>query len=153
MKNILVIIISILFISCNSQEKQNRINKENPMNITVKFYPSSGGDAIYIISVINDNLIIKNSEPLEGQNEQLYTRKLNTKELNVLRDKVNSIQRRKDVETEIILDSWRSEVLIDDIVYFNESGLTLKSLPMDIQKLINFLIKDSKVKIDLYGFS
>ena len=66
---------------------------------------------------------------------------------------VDLIKQRDDLETEIILDSWRVELIIGSKIYYNESDVRLNNLPGDIKKLFDFLIKRSTVEIDLYDFS
>lgn len=122
------------------------------MKIHINFYPSSGGNPIYIISLLGDNLEIKDLGSLKNKGK-VFNKILRKEELTRVREAVDKIGQRTDVETEIILDSWRVELSINGDKYYNESGIRIETLPEDIRNLYELLIKKSKVKIDLYSFS
>lgn len=147
-KYFLILLSFFITVSCNSQKKQ-----ADDMKIDIHFYPSSGGDAIYSICLEDDSLIVKNNEPMSRSENSIYKERISDEKLRKLRDIVTSVEKRNDVESEIILDSWRIEVKINNIKFFNESDVRIKTLPKDVRNLINFLTKDSTVKIELYGFS
>jgi hypothetical protein len=157
LKKIMAMLLSLLiFSSCNSQEKKNSNETTNrevkKMKIEFNFYPSSGGNAIYTIVCSDDILYIKNLEPV-GNETSDYKKKLTEKEIKRVKQVVYEVIKREDVETEIILDTWRVELIIDGDIYYNKSDVNLKTLPIDIKNLLDLLIEDSTVKIDLYGFS
>lgn len=156
-KKIIVLLISLLiFTSCNSQDEKSVTETTNKrvekMDVEFNFYPSSGGNAIYTIDYSDDSLYIKNLEPT-GDEVTEYKKPLTEKEVLRIKQTVSELEKRDDVETEIILDAWRVELIIDGVIYYNESDVKLETLPADIKNLLNLLIQDSTVKIDLYGFS
>jgi hypothetical protein len=145
----------LIFISCNSQEKKtvNNTHTENEkMKIEFNFYPSSGGNAIYTVDYSEGVLYVKNLESGKIENAD-YKKIFADNEIKKINQAVSELKQRKDVETEIILDSWRIELIIDGVIFYNESDVKLETLPSDIRNLLNLLIDESTVKIDLYGFS
>lgn len=158
LRKIIALFLSLLIFTscCNSQEKKiaDKItNKEvEEMNVKFNFYPSSGGNVIYTIDYSNDSLYIKKLEP-EGNEATEFKKHLTENEIKSIKQAVSKLEKRSDVETEIILDSWRLELIINDVIYYNESDVSFKTLPTDIKNLLNLLIENSTVKIDLYGFS
>ena len=66
---------------------------------------------------------------------------------------IQLVNKRSILDADTILDSWRIELIINGDRYYNESGVRIETLPADIKDLINFITKESSVKIDLYGFS
>ena len=122
------------------------------MRIEFNFYPSSGGSAIYTIDYHNDSLCIKNLEPTENEATE-FKRYLSESEIEKVKQTISKLKKRDNIETDIILDAWRVELIIDGVIYYNESDVRLETLPTDIKSLLNLLIEGSTVKIDLYGFS
>lgn len=77
----------------------------------------------------------------------------------ITKDKIEEIERitsklkPNNIEPDIILDSWRIELIINGITYYNKTKVTKETLPKDIRQLLYILIKNSTVDIDLYDFS
>ena len=77
----------------------------------------------------------------------------------ITKDKIEEIERitsklkPNNIEPDIILDSWRIELIINGITYYNKTKVTKDTLPKDIRQLLYILIKNSTVDIDLYDFS
>ena len=77
----------------------------------------------------------------------------------ITKDKIEEIERitsklkSNNIEPDIILDSWRIELIINGITYYNKTKVTKETLPKDIRQLLYILIKNSTVDIDLYDFS
>ena len=77
----------------------------------------------------------------------------------ITKDKIEEIERitsklkPNNIEPDIILDSWRIELIINGITYYNKTKVTKETLPKDIRQLLYILIKNSTVGIDLYDFS
>lgn len=143
MKKLIVfffLLISVVIFSQKSSEK-----------LIFNFYPSSGGSAIYVITLEKDSIKINNY----GSRNSIrnFERKLTKKELKCLEKLISKAKSRQDIETNVVLDSWRAELLIDGQVYYNESKISIKTLPKDIKKLLKFLAKKSTLEIDLYGFA
>lgn len=122
------------------------------MEIEFNFYPSSGGSAIYTINYYNDTLCIKNLEPVENEVTE-FKKNLSENDIERIKQIVSQLEMRDDVEADIILDAWRIELIINGVIYYNESGVNLDMLPPNIRSLFNLLIEGTTVKIDLYGFS
>lgn len=146
-KHILIIFSVFVSIFCFSQN-----NKCSKMDIQINFYPSSGGNAIYAITLLGDNLEIKDLGSSKNKGK-VFNKVLSKGESDKVKQVVSKIEHRSDVETEVILDSWRVELLINGDRYYNESGIRIETLPEDIRNLYELLVKKSKVKIDLYSFS
>lgn len=146
-KYILITLSFFISVYCFSQD-----NKCNEMEIQINFYPSSGGNAIYTVVLLKDSLEIKD---LGSHNSKgaIYRKILNKEELREIKQAIKEVKQREEVETEIILDSWRAELLINNNKYYNKSNIRVKTLPKDIRNLLELLIKGSTVKIDLYDFS
>ena len=68
-------------------------------------------------------------------------------------EKITSRLKPNNIEPDIILDSWRIELIINGITYYNKTKVTKETLPKDIRQLLYILIKNSTVDIDLYDFS
>ena len=145
MKNIKILILLLLIFSCNSQENNRRHKEDTILKIEYNFYPSSGGDPIYRVSYFNEEVIVENLEY-----SYIYKGK-------IAKDKIENIisklKPNNDIEPDIILDSWRIELIINDITYYNKTEVTKETLPKDIKYLLYILIKNSNVDIDLYNFS
>lgn len=154
-KTILLIFLFIIFTSCNSQNKKTG-NEEfkgyEKMRIEFNFYPSSGGEAIYRVNYAEDTVLIKNLKPRENDNT-IYKKVLSDKKVKRLKKAVSELRPRNNVETDIILDSWRIELVVNGIVRYNESDVNLQTLPNDINTILSLLIDGSTVEIELYGFS
>ena len=77
----------------------------------------------------------------------------------ITKDKIEEIEnitsrlKPDNIEPDIILDSWRIELIINGIIYYNKTKVTKETLPKDIRQLLYILIKNSTVDIDLYDFS
>ncbi len=155
-RKIIVLLLSLLIFSCNSQEKKSDdkiiIKRDENMRVEFNFYPSSGGSPIYTIDCHNDSLRIKNLKPTGNETAE-FKKYLSGSEIEKVNQTVSKLKKRDNIETDIILDAWRVELIIDGIIYYNESGVRLETLPNDIKSLLNLLIEGSTVKIDLYGFS
>ena len=67
-------------------------------------------------------------------------------------EKITSRLKPDNIEPDIILDSWRIELIINGITYYNKTKVTKETLPKDIRQLLYILIKNSTVDIDLYDF-
>jgi hypothetical protein len=153
---ITILLLSLLvFSSCNSQEKKTIddtvIRGGEKMKVEFNFYPSSGGDPIYTITYSDEILYVKKLEFIDEITE--YKKKFTKNEDKRVKQAVLEVKKREDIETEIIADAWRMELIVDGDIFYNKSDINLKTLPADIKNLLNLLIEDSIVKIDLYGFS
>jgi hypothetical protein len=142
--------------SCSSQEGRTRnpttIAVTEKMKIEIKFYPSSGGKAIYTIDYSEGVIEIKNLD-LIGDSEKEYRKFLNDDEIKKVEHAISGVKKREELEDEIILDSWRIELKINGVIYYNKSNVNLKTLPPDVENILKLLIEDSTIKIDLFGFS
>jgi len=123
------------------------------MEVQINFYPSSGGQLVYSVDLSEDSLQVRDLGSRNNISGACYKRVLTAKEIKRIDQAITQVRQREVTETEIILDSWRVEVLINGQKYYNESGVRLKTLPQDISDLLKLLLKRSKVKIDLYDFS
>lgn len=139
-----------LFGSCNSQDKpKDTIMNSHTEKVQFYFYPSSGGDAIYEVDYNDGQITIENKEIPNVIFKKSFNKDENIK-INEFTDKLRIAP---NTTTEIVLDSWRIELKINDIVYYNKSGVKMKDLPLEIKELLEYLIIGSTVKIDLYDFS
>ena len=138
------IVLSFLYSSFSYSQK---------MEVQINFYPSSGGQLVYSVDLSEDSLQVRDLGSRNNISGACYKRVLTAKELKRIDQAITQVRQREVTETEIILDSWRVEVLINGQKYYNESGVRLKTLPQDISDLLKLLLKRSKVKIDLYDFS
>ncbi len=152
MKSCLIVLLSVfmMFTSCNSTiESKEDKKKEKNITLEINFYSSSGGSLIYTIFLSNNVLIINNLN-FKKYNYKKFLSKNDIKKLNKL---LLNLKQRKNIESEIILDSWRIELIFNNITYYNESDVKLETLPEDIKAIVDFFVRGSTVKIDLYGFS
>ena len=149
MKNIKILILLLLLIfSCNSQENNRRHKEDTILKIEYNFYPSSGGDPIYRVSYFNEEVIVENLEY-----SYIYKGKIAKDKIEEIENIISKLKPNNDIEPDIILDSWRIELIINDITYYNKTEVTKETLPKDIKYLLYILIKNSNVDIDLYNFS
>ena len=148
MKNIkILILLLILIFSCNPQES-NGHKKENPiLKIEYNFYASSGGEPIYRVLYFNEEVVVENLEY-----SYIYKGKIAKDKIEEI-ENITSRLKPNNIEPDIILDSWRIELIINDITYYNKIKVTKDTLPKDIRQLLYILIKNSTVDIDLYDFS
>ena len=143
----IVILLLMLIFSCNPQES-NGHKKENPiLKIEYNFYASSGGEPIYRVLYCDEEVIVENLEHSHTYKGKITKDKIEEIEKITLRLKPNNI------EPDIILDSWRIELIINGITYYNKTKVTKETLPKDIRQLLYILIKNSTVGIDLHDFS
>ena len=148
MENIKILILLLMMIfSCNPQES-NGHKKENPiLKIEYNFYPSSGGEPIYRVLYCDEEVVVENLE-----HSQTYKGKITKDKIEEI-ENITSKLKPNNIEPDIILDSWRIELIINDITYYNKIKVTKDTLPKDIRQLLYILIKNSTVDIDLYDFS
>ena len=146
MKNIKILILLLIF-SCNPQES-NGHKKENPiLKIEYNFYASSGGEPIYRVLYCDEEVVVGNLE-----NSHTYKGKITKDKIEEI-ERITSKLKPNNIEPDIILDSWRIELIINGITYYNKTKVTKETLPKDIRRLLYILIKNSTVDIDLYDFS
>ena len=148
MENIKILILLLMLIfSCNPQEG-NGHKKENPvLKIEYNFYASSGGEPIYRVLYFDEEVVVENLEY-----SYIYKGKIAKDKIEEI-EKITSKLKPNNIEPDIILDSWRIELIINGITYYNETKVTKDTLPKDIRQLLYILIKNSTVGIDLYDFS
>ena len=148
MENIKILILLLMLIfSCNPQEG-NGHKKENPvLKIEYNFYPSSGGEPIYRVLYFDEEVVVENLEQ-----SHIYTGKITKDKIEEI-ERITSKLKPTNIEPDIILDSWRIELIINGITYYNKTEVTKETLPKDIRQLLYILIKNSTVDIDLYDFS
>ena len=138
----------MLIFSCNPQES-NGHKKENPiLKIEYNFYPSSGGEPIYRVLYFDEEVVVENLE-----HSHIYKGKITKDKIEEIEKITSKLKPNNDIEPDIILDSWRIELIINDITYYNKIKVTKATLPKDIRQLLYILIKNSTVDIDLYDFS
>ena len=146
MENIKILILLLIF-SCNPQES-NGHKEENPiLKIEYNFYASSGGEPIYRVLYFDEEVIVENLE-----HSHTYKGKITKDKIEEI-ERITSKLKSNNIEPDIILDSWRIELIINGITYYNETKVTKETLPKDIRQLLYILIKNSTVDIDLYDFS
>lgn len=146
MENIKILILLLIF-SCNPKES-NGHKKENPiLKIEYNFYASSGGEPIYRVLYSDEEVIVENLE-----HSHTYKGKITKDKIEEI-ERITSKLKSNNIETDIILDSWRIELIINDITYYNKTKVTKETLPKDIRRLLYILVKNSTVDIDLYDFS
>ena len=146
MKNIKILILLLIF-SCNPQES-NGHKKENPiLKIEYNFYASSGGEPIYRVLYCDKEVVVENLE-----HSHTYKGKITKDKIEEI-EKITSRLKLNNIEPDIILDSWRIELIINGITYYNKTEVTKETLPKDIRQLLYILIKNSTVDINLYDFS
>lgn len=144
-----IIVCFYLFNSCTEGYKEsNNRNKEKDMIIEYNFYSSSGGEAIYTVVFKNDTITISNNEM-----KVAYSEKITSNKKKEIIEVLKKIKKDDNIKADIILDSWRIELKINKILYYNKSGIGINGLPFNIQILLNILTKDSDIKIELYDFS
>ena len=147
MKNIkILILLLILIFSCNPQES-NEHKEDSMLKIEYNFYASSGGEPIYRVLYFDEEVVVENLE-----HSHTYKGKITKDKI----EEINSITSRlkpNNIKPDIILDSWRIELIINGITYYNKTKVTKETLPKDIRQLLYILIKNSTVDIDLYDFS
>ena len=149
MKNIkILILLLMLMFSCNPQES-NAYKKENPiLKIEYNFYASSGGYPIYRVLYCDKEVVVENLE-----HSHTYKGKITKDKIEEIEKITSKLKPNNDIEPDIILDSWRIELIINDITYYNKIKVTKDTLPKDIRQLLYILIKNSTVDIGLYDFS
>ena len=147
MKNIKILILLLMLIfSCNPQES-NEHKEDSMLKIEYNFYASSGGEPIYKVLYFDEEVIVENLE-----HSLTYKGKITKDKIEEI-EKITSRLKPNNIEADIILDSWRIELIINGITYYNKTKVTKETLPKDIRQLLYVLIKNSTVDIDLYDFS
>lgn len=147
MKNIKILILLLMLIfSCNPQES-NEHKEDSMLKIEYNFYASSGGEPIYRVLYFDEEVVVENLEY-----SHTYKGKITKDKIEEI-EKITSRLKPNNIEADIILDSWRIELIINDITYYNKTKVTKETLPKDIRQLLYILIKNSTVDIDLYDFS
>ena len=151
-----IILLLLTITSCNSQatkiDGEITVRQDENVKIEFNFYPSSGVSVIYTIKYYGDSLCVKKLEP-RGNEVTDFKKHLSDKEVDKIKQVVSTLKKRGDVETDLVFDTWRVELLINDTIYYNELGGTIETLPTDVKSLLNLLIEESSVEIELYGFS
>ena len=147
MENIKILILLLMLIfSCNPQES-NEHKEDSMLKIEYNFYPSSGGEPIYRVLNFDEEVIVENLEQ-----SHTYKGKITKDKIEEI-ENITSRLKPNNIEPDIILDSWRIELIINGITYYNKTKVTKETLPKDIRQLLYILIKNSTVDIDLYDFS
>lgn len=136
----------MLIFSCNPQES-NEHKEDSMLKIEYNFYASSGGEPIYKVLYFDEEVIVENLE-----HSLTYKGKITKDKIEEI-EKITSRLKPNNIEADIILDSWRIELIINGITYYNKTKVTKETLPKDIRQLLYVLIKNSTVDIDLYDFS
>ena len=146
MKNIkILILLLILIFSCNPQES-NGHKEDSMLKIEYNFYASSGGEPIYRVLYFDEEVVVENLE-----HSHTYKGKITKDKIEEI-ENITSRLKPNNIEPDIILDSWRIELIINGITYYNKTKVTKETLPKDIRQLLYILIKNSTVDIDLYDF-
>ena len=149
MKNIKILILLLLLIfSCNPQESNGHKKENLILKIEYNFYASSGGEPIYRVLYCDEEVVVENLEY-----SYIYKEKIAKDKIEEIEKIISKLKPNNDIEPDIILDSWRIELIINGIIYYNETKVTKDTLPKDIRQLLYILIKNSTVDIDLYDFS
>ena len=147
MENIKILILLLMLIfSCNPQES-NEHKEDSMLKIEYNFYASSGGEPIYRVLYCDEEVVVENLE-----HSHTYKGKITKDKIEEI-EKITSRLKPNNIEPDIILDSWRIELRINGIIYYNKTKVTKETLPKDIRQLLYILIKNSTVDIDLYDFS
>ena len=147
MENIKILILLLMLIfSCNPQES-NEHKEDSMLKIEYNFYASSGGEPIYRVLYCDEEVVVENLE-----HSHTYKGKITKDKIEEI-EKITSRLKPNNIEPDIILDSWRIELIINGIIYYNKTKVTKETLPKDIRQLLYILIKNSTVDIDLYDFS
>lgn len=140
----------VFFGACNSKDKpKDSVISSYKVKIQFNFYPSSGGNAIYEVDYNDGHIKIKNNE----NSNDVFRIKLNKEQNAKIVEITNRIRIAPNTTTEVVLDSWRIELKINGKVYYNKSGVKIKDLPTEIGVLLDYLLRGSTVRIDLYDFS
>ena len=145
-KNIKILILLLIF-SCNPQDSNGHKKENTILKIEYNFYASSGGEPIYRVLYFDEEVIVENLE-----HSHTYKGKITKDKIEEI-ENITSRLKPNNIEPDIILDSWRIELIINDITYYNKTEVTKETLPKDIRQLLYILIKNSTVDIDLYDFS
>ena len=145
-KNIKILILLLIF-SCNPQDSNGHKKENTILKIEYNFYASSGGEPIYRVLYFNEEVVVENLE-----HSHTYKGKITKDKIEEI-ENITSRLKPNNIEPDIILDSWRIELIINDITYYNKTKVTKDTLPKDIRQLLYILIKNSTVDIDLYDFS
>lgn len=146
MENIKILILLLMLIfSCNPQES-NEHKEDSMLKIEYNFYASSGGEPIYRVLYCDEEVVVENLE-----HSHTYKGKITKDKIEEI-EKITSRLKPNNIEADIILDSWRIELIINGITYYNKTKVTKETLPKDIRQLLYILIKNSTVDIDLYDF-
>jgi len=146
MENIKILILLLIF-SCNPQES-NGHKEDSMLKIEYNFYASSGGEPIYRVLYCDEEVVVENLE-----HSHTYKGKITKDKIEEIESIISKLKPNNDIETDIILDSWRIELIINGITYYNKTEVTKETLPKDIRQLLYILIKNSTVDINLYDFS
>ena len=147
MENIKILILLLMLIfSCNPQES-NEHKEDSMLKIEYNFYASSGGEPIYRVLYCDEEVVVENLE-----HSHTYKGKITKDKIEEI-ENITSRLKPNNIEPDIILDSWRIELIINGIIYYNKTKVTKETLPKDIRQLLYVLIKNSTVDIDLYDFS
>lgn len=138
-------ILQLMLFSCHSN--QHKFYKLEVLELN--FYSSSGGDAIFKIKLKNDTLDIYSMGSLENDKFLHYQKIIKQNELQKLNKLISKLKPDNDLEQNVILDSWRIELIINNKIFYNKSSVKINDLPNNIQKIFSLLTKDSSVKIIL----
>ncbi len=160
MKKAVFLILGILAIlsSCNSQNHNNEKNSSHQENENLKiellFYPSGvTEDLRYSITVTEDSLFVKNYFPRQVSELTQSKTKLSQEHLGYIRKCLAKIKNTEINRTPIFEDSWGATLIINEQKILIQNSFSLDSLKIEYRCIIEYLIKLSPIKIDLYGFS
>ena len=129
MENIKILILLLIF-SCNPQES-NGHKEDSMLKIEYNFYASSGGEPIYRVLYCDEEVIVENLE-----HSHTYKGKITKDKIEEIESIISKLKPNNDIETDIILDSWRIELIINGITYYNKTEVTKETLPKDIRQLL-----------------
>ena len=146
---LIFIVFCFMYPSCNT-DNYNRHNTQN--NISILLYPiDTPQDIRYAINVNNSFIRFIYNNPMASDSIIVNLDESDKISIKLLCDSINNCQTIKTGEK--LEDGWELVLSLNDRLIYQCFNFDFNSPPLKIRRLIDYILKFSPQKIDLYDFS
>lgn len=160
MQYFFLVIITLNTLACNSKSKTNNLKSEikemtiESNNIVLLLFPSGCEDEScysYKIEIGESNFKVSGSYYMRYSDDK-KSKKLSIQQITELNEMAQNVK-NPFFNKESVEDVWGAKMTINGKVLYEVGEFSFESPPDKIKQLINYIIKLSPLKIELYDFS